>query len=209
VIAKRIKVAREIARFDLAEIVSGGLDDQPLHRLPPAAVPPVPPGEEPSERRSTALHRHLAPPGGLRFLAASRAQTLNQPQVKETKGDGGRNGRSPSDAGSCRPRKRPCFAGPSPVARPGLEPGTPRFSVVAWRALSGQKALQTSGFCVRAAWEQKVAICELPRPKCGMRWASSHICRGALEPGGASCVDGLRRPALPLLLIQPGALFTT
>jgi hypothetical protein len=28
VIAKRIKVAREIARFDLADIVSGRLDDQ-------------------------------------------------------------------------------------------------------------------------------------------------------------------------------------
>jgi hypothetical protein len=56
-------------------------------------------------------------------------------------------------------RKRCRFAGHSPMARPGLEPGTPRFSDVRSGVFAGTKSLETGGFSRGGRDRRKFAFC--------------------------------------------------
>jgi hypothetical protein len=80
------------------------------------------------------------------------------------------------------------------MARPGLKPGTPRFSVVAWRAFSGHES-PANKLILGAA--PSGAQCRYLRTFSARLWDEVGLVprlRGALEPGRAIVGDGLCGP---------------
>jgi hypothetical protein len=73
----------------------------------------------------------------------------------------------------------------SGMARPGLEPGTPRFSVVRSTASNGVVIPGNDKFLARGPSNRNLAVCRLLPPVREMRCASPLACGGV---GGDRCV---------------------
>ena len=74
------------------------------------------------------------------------------------------------------------------MARPGLEPGTPRFSVVRSGLAGGAQSLETKRFSAGPSSMQKFAVYELLHAVQEME-ASHLLFRRRLERSGHRCLD--------------------
>ena len=92
--------------------------------------------------------------------------------------------------------QRSCGIQRSQVARPGLEPGTPRFSVVRSGPTEGAQSLETKRFASDPSSTQKSAIYELFASSSGDGSVSSPF-RQRLERRGCMCLGELALISAP------------
>src|SRR5215207_571169 len=131
------------------------------------------------------------------FRAATRLHGVFTPRVRQSRSCKGLSSLQPAIPFSSPFDDAVRYAGKSAIrshrtiramARPGLEPGTPRFSVVTSWASRPAKSVENKRFSRGGPPSRKFAVCGLSYAVQGMDGDSSHFY------GAGRATDGVRRP---------------